>query len=86
MNELQDKCKASKIHLDVDGSLERSLKQLKEALQQAHHQALEHLESALVDFEESISKPGGYSSLPTRKGKQVPSACSCSLSRSCARS
>ena len=34
---------------------ERSLKQLKEALQ-AHHQALEHLESALVDFEESISR------------------------------
>ena len=33
---------------------ERSLKQLKEALQ-AHHQALEQLESALVDFEQSIS-------------------------------
>ena len=33
---------------------ERSLKQLKEALQ-AHHQALELLESALIEFEESIS-------------------------------
>jgi excisionase family DNA binding protein len=34
---------------------ERSLKQLKEALQ-AHHQALENLESALVEFEQSISE------------------------------
>jgi excisionase family DNA binding protein len=33
---------------------ERSLRQLKEALK-AHHQALEQLESALVEFEESIS-------------------------------
>jgi excisionase family DNA binding protein len=33
---------------------ERSLKQLKEALQ-AHHQTLEQLESALVEFEENIS-------------------------------
>jgi excisionase family DNA binding protein len=33
---------------------ERSLKQLKEALQ-VHHQALEQLESALVEFEQSIS-------------------------------
>ena len=33
---------------------EHSLKQLKQALQ-AHHQALEQLESALVEFEESIS-------------------------------
>jgi excisionase family DNA binding protein len=32
---------------------EQSLEQLKEALQ-AHHQALENLESALVEFEESI--------------------------------
>ena len=32
---------------------EHSLKQLKQALQ-AHHQALEQLESALVEFEESI--------------------------------
>jgi excisionase family DNA binding protein len=34
---------------------EHSLKQLKEALQ-AHHQALEKLESALVEFEQSISE------------------------------
>ena len=33
---------------------ERSLKQLKEALQ-AHHQALEQLESALLEFEQNIS-------------------------------
>jgi excisionase family DNA binding protein len=33
---------------------EESLKQLKEALQ-AHHNALENLESALVEFEQSIS-------------------------------
>jgi excisionase family DNA binding protein len=34
---------------------EHALKQLKEALQ-AHHQALENLESALVEFEQSISE------------------------------
>jgi excisionase family DNA binding protein len=34
---------------------ERSLKQLKEALQ-THHQALEQLESALLEFERSISE------------------------------
>jgi ferric-dicitrate binding protein FerR (iron transport regulator) len=34
---------------------ERSLKQLREALQ-AHHQALENLESALLEFEQSISE------------------------------
>jgi excisionase family DNA binding protein len=33
---------------------EHSLKQLKQALQ-AHHQALEQLESALLEFEQSIS-------------------------------
>src|SRR5687767_129731 len=33
---------------------ERSLKELKEALQ-AHHKALEQLESALLEFEQSIS-------------------------------
>jgi excisionase family DNA binding protein len=33
---------------------ERSLNQLKQALQ-AHHQALKQLESALLEFEESIS-------------------------------
>jgi hypothetical protein len=40
---------------------QRSLKQLKEALQ-AHHQALEQLESALLEFEQSIS--GEASLLP----------------------
>ena len=34
---------------------ESSLKRLKEALQ-AHHQALEQLESALLEFEQSISE------------------------------
>jgi excisionase family DNA binding protein len=34
---------------------EHSLKQLKEALQ-AHHKALENLESALLEFEQSISE------------------------------
>ena len=34
---------------------ERSLKELKEALQ-AHHKALEKLESALLEFEQSISE------------------------------
>jgi len=34
---------------------EHSLKQLKQALQ-AHHQALEQLESALVEFEQTISE------------------------------
>jgi excisionase family DNA binding protein len=33
---------------------ERSLEQLKQALQ-AHHQALEKLQSALIEFEETIS-------------------------------
>jgi Zn-finger domain-containing protein len=33
---------------------ERTLERLKQALQ-AHHQALEELESALLEFEESIS-------------------------------
>ncbi len=45
---------------------ERSLKQLKEALQ-AHHQALENLESALVDFEQSVS---GEASLLAQQADQ----------------
>jgi hypothetical protein len=45
---------------------EHSLKQLKEALQ-AHHQALEQLESALVEFEESIS---GEADLRPQAGEQ----------------
>jgi excisionase family DNA binding protein len=53
MNTLQDRGKVSRIrYMDVDPKL--SLKQLKDALQ-AHHQALANLESALVEFEESIS-------------------------------
>jgi excisionase family DNA binding protein len=53
LTNLQDRCKASKIHwMPVDH--EESLKQLKEALQ-AHHNALENLESALLEFEQSIS-------------------------------
>jgi excisionase family DNA binding protein len=53
MNILQDRGKASRIR-PIDMDHERSLKQLKEALQ-AHHQTLEQLESALVEFEENIS-------------------------------
>ena len=49
LNELQD----SKIHLMLMDH-EGSLKQLKEALR-AHHKALEQLESALLEFEQSIS-------------------------------
>jgi excisionase family DNA binding protein len=45
---------------------ERSLKQLKQALQ-AHHQALEQLESALLEFEESIS---GEASLRPQQEQQ----------------
>lgn len=53
MNILQDRDNVSKISpMDMDP--EHSLKQLRQALQ-AHHQALEQLESALVDFEQSIS-------------------------------
>src|ERR687898_1387407 len=53
MNTLQDRGKVSRIrYMDVDPKL--SLKQLKDALQ-AHHQALANLESALLEFEQSIS-------------------------------
>jgi excisionase family DNA binding protein len=45
---------------------ERSLKQLKDALQ-AHHRALEKLESALLEFEESIS---GEATLHPQQEKQ----------------
>src|SRR5215218_2546243 len=47
---------------------ERSLKQLKEALQ-AHHQALEKLESALLEFEQSIS---GEATLRPEQEEQRP--------------
>src|SRR5919107_6267004 len=46
---------------------ERTLEQLKEALQ-AHYQALELLESALLEFEESISS--GEASLLPQEGEQ----------------
>jgi excisionase family DNA binding protein len=46
---------------------EHSLKQLKQALQ-THHQALELLESALVEFEESIS---GEATLRPQEGEQL---------------
>jgi excisionase family DNA binding protein len=50
---LQDRDKVSR--LGPTGMVpEHSLKQLREALQ-AHHQALEQLESALVQFEQDIS-------------------------------
>jgi hypothetical protein len=45
---------------------EHSLKQLKQALR-AHHQAFEQLESALVEFEESIS---GEAAVLPREGEQ----------------
>jgi excisionase family DNA binding protein len=47
---------------------EHSLKLLKEALQ-AHHQALEKLESALLEFEQSIS---GESTLRPEQEEQRP--------------
>jgi excisionase family DNA binding protein len=47
---------------------EHSLKQLKEALQ-AHHQALEKLESALLEFEQSIS---GEATLRPEQKEQRP--------------
>jgi excisionase family DNA binding protein len=53
---------------------EHSLKQLKKALQ-THHQALEKLESALVEFEESIS---GEATLRAQEGEQllsIPQLC-----------
>jgi excisionase family DNA binding protein len=47
---------------------EHSLKQLREALQ-AHHQALEKLESALLEFEQSIS---GEATLRPEQEEQRP--------------
>jgi excisionase family DNA binding protein len=47
---------------------EHSLKQLKEALQ-AHHQAIEKLESALLEFEQSIS---GEATLRPEQEEQRP--------------
>jgi excisionase family DNA binding protein len=50
---LQDRDKVSRLG-PIGMGPEHSLEQLKEALQ-AHHQVLEQLESALVEFEQSIS-------------------------------
>ena len=47
---------------------EHALKELKEALQ-AHHEALENLESALVEFEQSIS---GEATLRPEQEEQRP--------------
>jgi excisionase family DNA binding protein len=46
---------------------QRPLEQLKEALR-AHHQALDQLESALLEFEESISEEAAL--LPQEDGEQ----------------
>jgi hypothetical protein len=54
MTNLQDKCKTRKIHHKIPMDHERSLQHLKEALQ-THHKALEQLDSALLEFEQSIS-------------------------------
>jgi excisionase family DNA binding protein len=54
MANLQDKCKTRKIHHKIPKDHERSLQHLKEALQ-THHKALEQLDSALLEFEQSIS-------------------------------
>jgi len=56
---------------------EHALKQLKEALQ-AHHQALEKLESALLEFEQSISGEATLRSQQERHGVQllsIPQLC-----------
>jgi excisionase family DNA binding protein len=58
----------------IDMDRERALDQLKQALQ-VHHQALEQLESALVEFEESIS---GEATLRPQQGEQllsIPQLC-----------
>jgi excisionase family DNA binding protein len=49
---------------------ERSLEQLKQALE-SHHQALEELESALLEFEESIS-PGEATTLRPQEEEEKP--------------
>ncbi len=56
---------------------ERSLKQLKEALQ-AHHRALEKLESALLEFEQSTSGEATLRPQQQRGGVQllsIPQLC-----------
>jgi excisionase family DNA binding protein len=56
---------------------EGSLKQLKEALQ-AHHQALEQLESALLEFEQSVSGEATLRPQEEQRGVQllsIPQLC-----------
>jgi excisionase family DNA binding protein len=60
---LQDRRTVSKIS-PIDMDHEHSLGQFKQALR-AHHQALERLESALLEFEESISS--GEAALPSQE-------------------
>jgi excisionase family DNA binding protein len=67
MSILQDRGKVSRIS-PIDMDHEHSLKQLKQALR-AHHQALEQLQSALVEFEESISS-GEAALRPQGDGEQ----------------
>jgi excisionase family DNA binding protein len=73
MNILQDRDQVSRMSpIDMDN--EHSLKQLKEALQ-AHHQALELLESALVEFEESISREATLRSQQAEQLLSIPQLC-----------
>ena len=56
---------------------ERVLEQLKEALQ-AHHRALKQLESALLEFEESVSGEAASRSQEEQRGVQlisIPQLC-----------
>jgi ferric-dicitrate binding protein FerR (iron transport regulator) len=63
----------------------RTLERLKQALQ-AHHQALEELESALLEFEESISGEASLRPKKKRRKKGSVVAGNCTLFRSCAKS
>jgi excisionase family DNA binding protein len=56
------------------GHEQHALEQLKEALQ-AHHQALEQLESALVKFEESISEEAALRSQGRVQLLSIPQLC-----------
>jgi excisionase family DNA binding protein len=78
MNTLQDRSKVSIIS-PIDMDHEHPLKQLKEALR-AHHQALEKLENALIEFEESISEEATlFSQLDEQHGRlqllSIPQLC-----------
>ena len=62
---LQDRDKVSRLG-PIGMVPEHSLEQLKQALQ-AHHQALEQLESALLEFEQSISAEATLSTQQERQ-------------------